>query len=157
MTVYAFVDESGVERLRGTIDPTPGGSTPVSATYDGDPVTITDGNFAALTFDRLDDGSALLDITTPAAATFVASGTYAITAQVNATAPLTSGGYCGVFLSATGNVAAGEGAHPDQYAVTLAATVIATAGDACVVYTFNNDGAASRDFSLGAARIVKLA
>ncbi len=125
--------------------------------YDGDGVTIANGASELLTFDRV-DGDALLDISDVENPTFVAAGTYAITVQATAGAPLTSGGFCGVFVSVGGHsVAVAEGAHPETVPAAAVCVTQADQGDTLNVTVFNFDGASTRTFVLGLGLIVKIA
>lgn len=177
MSLYEFVDELGRTirsgRLRavgGTVGDVPtqqadhslsqspgGGSQPVQAVYDGNVVTVANNAAGALTFDSLSSGTALLDITTPEAPTFLTAGTYAITGGYSASVALTAGGFCIGSISSNSASANLPAVHPDLVGTVVPLTLIAEAGDPCGLTIINKDGAEARDFALSGFVVVKLA
>lgn len=133
-----------------------GGSQPVQAIYDGNVVTIANNAQGSLTFDSLNSGTPLLDISTPDAPTFLEAGTYAITGGYSASVALTAGGFC--VASINSNAAANMTAvHPDLAGEVLPLTLVAEAGAPCGLTIINKDGVEARDFALSGFVIVKLA
>jgi hypothetical protein len=144
-----------------TINPVAGGSggTPTytkRASYSGNNVTISDGASAFLTWDSLGDGAALLDIATdPAHPTVLAGGIYAVSANVNASAFMTAGGFldCVLHMDFTNDDAIADsntaGTTAGDFArVSLALTWYVPPGGEISVRVFNRDGAASRPVQL---------
>jgi hypothetical protein len=134
-----------------------GGSQPVQAMYSGSPVSIPDGQGAPLTFDTLDSGTELLDRTNPAAPELLAAGTYAFTGSFYASAPLTAGGHTAFNVStSSGPTSSADTLHPD-FVASASLVFVGEAGDSLLLSLNNIDGAASRDFSMYGAVLVKLA
>lgn len=101
----------------------------------------------------LDSGTALLDLSTPAAPSTVEAGTYAISFSLSAGSAFTAGGFANFQL------AAGSAGIVYGRLFTSASGSIVTALDATniVILTVSNeDGVAARDFSMDVV-IVKLA
>lgn len=143
-------------RLRGRLNPPPGGSVPLSH-YSGPAVTIGDGLFAQLPLDALDSGPALLDIAAPAAPTFAASGVYLVTGLALATAPLTANGLA-QFTVQIGSTGLGSSLVTEWavFAMSVASVNEAAAGDALALPVTNFDGAAARDFFIADLAVAKL-
>jgi hypothetical protein len=132
-----------------------GGSVPVQAQYYGAPVTIANSASGALTWDNLSSGTELLDRTVPSFPTLLAAGTYALSLVTKSSAPLTPGGNAQLLVNIPGGTIQAS-TLPD---IGLAGYFIwiAGAGDTVEVDVVNNDGAASRDFVIFSALLVKLA
>jgi len=184
VSTYEFI-QSGTETLSGTLKavggalgdvPTQqadgflaqaagGGSGPVGAIYSGNAVTIANTASGNLTWDTLAAGTDLLDRSTPGSPKFLAAGTYAVTASVRASA-LTAAGWATVSLSVVSlsssfTAETAIGPSPATLVVVTAVIVVTDAdigfSSGPVIQVTNLDGAASRDFTLNAAEIVKLA
>jgi hypothetical protein len=158
----AEVTTSGVERLAGSItftDPANqpgggGGGSAVEGDYSGNTVTVTNGAFTRLTWDALSGGTELLDRSTADSPTFLADGTYAVTVELGGDA-LTVAGYAVAQMGAGACVASAYTQDPTQ-GWSVSGVFIAQQGDGLYVAVMNNDGASSRDFSIGFGVVVKL-
>ena len=112
-----------------------------------------------------DGGDDLLDLTDPANPVIVTSGTYAICLCMKASGPLTAAGSyeAGLYLDTGGanlgtvQDSAPSTANQSNPGVALSATLYMTAGTVITMYVTNNDGVASRDFSLQSAVVQRLA
>lgn len=151
----SLVDSDGVTRFVGEI--VGGAARPVQAVYSAAaPVVIADGGFAALPFDTLDSGDELLDrgisTTSP---TFLATGTYALTAQAQSDA-VTAGGFAGLSITVVSAGVFTTNEHPD-FSMPAVLVFQAAAGDPLAVRAYNFDGVAARGFTLLGSVLVRLA
>lgn len=125
------------------------------------PVAITDGSTDPLTWDALDSGEALLDLSDPTGPTVIAAGVYAITAPITPTTDITAAGFYFARLlagsvQATGSSPAASAADA-QPALTLTAIATLTAGAPITVSVNSNDGAATVHYKLDAPSVQRLA
>lgn len=130
----------------------------VQAVYTGNNVSVADAATDPLTFDTLASGTALLNITAPAAPTFLTAGTYAVSVVFTGDA-LTAAGYAvgAVTSGATGGFSFGAGytqSPPDTFGAS--GVCVAAAGDTLAAELTSHDGASARNFSIAAAVVVKL-
>jgi hypothetical protein len=155
---------SDQEIFDGEASPAPGGgSMPVQGTYSGNAVTIANGASENLTWDTLAAGTELLNRSVPDSPLFLAAGTYAVSCSIQVS-DLTANGKAALNLEFNSLVSA---AYFPAYLVapgvlmTITAVVVITDADLGfgpnpVLSVHNQDGAASRDFSIQNATIVKL-
>lgn len=124
------------------------------------PVTIADGAGGALTFNTLDGGDHLVDLTAPEAPVVLAAGIYAIVIPVAPDAMTAAGNY-DVTVQAQGQASIVQTSAPasaDQAAPGVIITVIArlAAGEGWNVNVSNHDGAQSVAFSATFTLVTKL-
>jgi hypothetical protein len=166
VTVRAFVDSSGVERLVGTLVPDPGGGsqpTTHEAFSTGPSNGIADGANEPLGWVR-DTGDVLVDLTDPFFPVIITEGVYAVTVGVSG-ASLTAGGYFSPEL-----VFDYDGAYQAVSPTSPAATAVLTspiaevsltyylpAGAKLALNAYNFDGTTSRNFSIVQAYIQRIA
>lgn len=145
-----------VESFSGFTDlvvpPPPTPPAPVVGRYRGNVVTIADGDTQPLTWDTLDSGADLLDLTNPAAPTAKVAGFYVVAAVVRPNGPMTLGGWYEAILRQLGTplVAVTEDSPPGltQARVTLTVPGLLPQGQPIDLTVTNNDGVAARDFFL---------
>lgn len=118
-------------------------------------VSIGNGSFAKLTWDDVQFGDTLLDLTDPENPAVLTTGIYAVTCYVTSTAALTAGGTYIAELditttdtSLTVQGTAAAGVLPST--VTVGVTWYLQATTVLSVTVVNEDGASSRDFLLSA-------
>jgi hypothetical protein len=156
--------DDGVTELTGEAtftDPAnqPGAYAPPTARAQygtANPQAIGNGAGAYLTWDTLIAGTALLDITAPAAPTVITAGIYAISAAIAVATPMTAGGYYSFTIEpdATGDDPAIGGDSPAAHASDLTPSLNVTAvyyipaGGTLLAGVHNSDGVNSIDFSL---------
>lgn len=154
--VYAAEDGSLRTILSdGTDAPVGGGASPVQAAYSGDNVTVANFDSANLPFTNLDGGTDLLDRTDPAIPTFLAAGTYAVTAR--ARGALTAGGTANASLIVAGPDIFASVMNDVSQECGIAGVAVVSAGDTLRIELDSYDGAAPQDFRIGSVFIVKLA
>jgi hypothetical protein len=127
VTTYSFLDESGETRLRGTIVPAPGGSSPITrAQYDIALADVPQGTPTKLPF-AFNYGTELLDLSDTTNPTPAESGTYSFSATVSISGVATDGAW-GVNVTLDG----------DDFAATMAATeeITGTVGTIAVTFPF---------------------
>ncbi len=149
----------GVVVIDGEAEGTPPSQTGSEGT-NGNVVSIADGANGDLTFDVLDGGDTLLDLTAPAAPTFIAAGVYALIVGI-VPAALTVGGYYTAFVRGLGIESPNVDSPPSSAGnptpkVVLVAVGKVGAGDPLTVTVVNHDGVASVDFAAAEANIVRL-
>jgi len=133
------------------------------AVYDGNDTSIANGASAPLTWDTKLAGSALLDLTVPAAPVFVTAGVYSIAVWVAADSAMTAAGFYTVLLTLNAadsarltiesSVATAANMSPDAV-VTGCYYFAASAGP--VVTVHNLDGVQTIDFLIGAAVVQRI-
>jgi hypothetical protein len=137
-----------------------GGSAPTTrAQYFGNPVSIDNGDVEPLTWDTLGIGTALLDITDPAAPTIVTAGTYAVSVTVMAAQSMTATGFFNVTFEmdqAGEDPSNGSISSPTAIVAQSQPVVVQTlvyyvpAGGILGVVVTNEDGAKAVSFELSA-------
>jgi hypothetical protein len=144
----------------GEASPAPGGgSMPEQAIYSNSTgVDIPNGGSVNLGWATLNDGADLLDRTDPTLPTFLEDGTYALTVAIIGDAPNTPGGYSLATLFASGFQTLVAIPTPDPSQTWGASAVFkAAAGDNVGIEVENFDGAATHNYALNSAYLVKLA
>lgn len=145
-----------------------GGSQPVTREqfHAAGSVTIANGANGVLTWAKSTGGTALVDLTDPAAPAIVTAGTYAVAVRVNPAGALTVGGCYVVKLELDAN---GEDPEIDVTSAAASAANFAVpqvgnwltyyipAGGVIVVTVANLDGVASVDYQLAFAAVQRLA
>jgi hypothetical protein len=136
------------------------GFAPVQAAYNGSGVSIANGATGQVTWDSLFSGTELLDRTDPANPLFLSTGTYAITATLGSTFPLTAGGSCVAYLfeQEAGATSAAAYTEKPELGITVSVVVVVTdVSQPLQALVENFDGVSARFFLLAAGVIVQLA
>lgn len=129
---------------------------PQEGTYGGGaPLTIANGATAKLPW-SFGSGVELLTLTDPDDPAVVAPGVYAFAVQVSALSPLTVGGYCIIRLTVGNAVVSAQALHPNTTAGVTATALLGVPSPVNVQVT-NLDGAASADYLIQTADVLRIA